>query len=86
VGRVVDEVDAEEEWAVMLDGWIPWEEEDRVAGRAAPSAGAFAPLFFSIVLRLFVVQGRHDERTTHSATLRWRIFLCLLATLSTNCW
>jgi len=29
LGGVLDEVDAEEEWAVRLDGWIAWEAEER---------------------------------------------------------
>jgi len=29
VGRIVDEVDVEEDWAVRLDGWIAWEAEER---------------------------------------------------------
>ena len=35
VGRVTDEVDAEEERAVRLDGWVAWEAED-------PSSPLFA--------------------------------------------
>jgi hypothetical protein len=34
VGRVVDDIDEEEEWAVRMDGWMPWKAEDRVEGRA----------------------------------------------------
>ena len=29
VGRVVGDVDVEEDWAVRLDGWIVWEAEER---------------------------------------------------------
>jgi len=54
VGRIVDEVDVEEDWAVGLDGWIAWEAEGRGVGWQFLLSSLFCTLSLGFLLLLFV--------------------------------